>query len=195
MQGNLVSSDAVFDPVQLGERQKRPPAPALLPVACCGSCRRATASGWRGPYPAARTRPGWSPCRRRRALGLPGAYSLPMAINSPAQLEFSRHWGRPGVRPYWRQVLLPLHEAAEDLLEVLHILVGGGGRILEIAVQGRLRHRQAPGVAEILHQEQLVFQIGALIAEMESVKNLCGEQIAPDESIEHRLGQPVPSRD
>ena len=55
------------------------------------------------------------------------------------------------------QVLLPLHEAAEDLLEVLHILVGGGGRILEIAVQGRLRHRQAPGVAEILHQEQLVF--------------------------------------
>ncbi|CAN4049574.1 hypothetical protein LEFCBN_LEFCBN_12110, partial [Dysosmobacter welbionis] len=49
-------------------------------------------------------------------------------------------------------------------------------------------------VAEILHQEQLVFQIGALIAEMESVKNLCGEQIAPDESIEHRLGQPVPQQ-
>ena len=39
-------------------------------------------------------------CRCRRVLGLPGAYSLPMAINSPAQLEFSRHWGRPGVRPY-----------------------------------------------------------------------------------------------
>ena len=29
---------------------------------------------------------------------------------------------------------------------------------------------------------------------MESVKNLCGEQIAPDESIEHRLGQPVPQQ-
>ncbi len=34
-------------------------------------------------------------------LGLPLAYSLPTAINRPAQLEYSRHWGRADSRPYF----------------------------------------------------------------------------------------------
>ena len=69
--------------------------------------------------------------------------------------------------------------------------MGGGIGIKQVFIQGLLRNGQLLRIAEILHQKQLVLQIGTLKGDLRLADDLRGEQIAPDIAVEHRLRQPV----
>ena len=64
--------------------------------------------------------------------------------------------------------------------------MGSRGRIPKIPVERLLCHRQTLGIAEILHQKQLVLQVCALKDDLLVPQNLTGKQIPPDKSVEHR---------
>ena len=50
------------------------------------------------------------------------------------------------------------------------------------------------GVAEILHQKQLILQISPLKGDPHRLDDLPGEKIPPDEAVEYRHPQPVPQQ-
>ena len=188
-------SHSVFQAVK-PRQQAEPPAPDQVRHHLLVA---AQALGPEAPDGLRHLRPAADGLHRR--LLLPGALGVPPGVLIADGDEQPRPEGvLPPLGPGGRQAVslrdgrLPLQEAGENRHVVLHIFVGSGVRVHEVAVEGLLRHRQGLRVGKILQKGDLVLQIGPLKGDAVLPEDPGVKEEAPDEAIEDGRAEPVPQQ-